>query len=151
MKKLLFLFLLGSVFYFVYQNKELTPVLNNYVGNEEEKIEFKGKIYIGNENYLKSLKNVGDEDILILDQRYLKNPNIRIYNSYLIDDVSVINYVLDYILEYEKNNPSNWNRTKVSMRREWLLHNMAYKVNYNRGRTKDLDLDNEDEEKFNLI
>ena len=151
MKKVIFIVIIGALVYFVYQNKAYAPVLNNYTGSEENEIEFKGKIYIGNKQYLESIKNVTEDDILILDQRNLKNPNIRIYNSYLIDDVAIMDYVIDYLLEYEKNNPSNWNRTKVSMRREWLFHNMAYKVNVDRERTQHLDLDNADETKYNLI
>lgn len=151
MKKILFIVILILGGMFLYKSKVYAPILNNYISKEDKEYTFEGNIYIGNEEYLNNLKNVGENDILILDQRYLKNPNVRIYDSYKIDDFYIIDYVLNYLLEYEKNNPSNWDRTIKSMRNEWYLHNLAYKFNYDKKRTKHLDLDNNDEEKYRLI
>ena len=107
----------------------------------------KGNIYIGNVEYLNSL-NKEENDILILDKRDGDDPNIKIIDSYLITDVNLINEVLDVVLEYEKENPSEWNRTKKTMAIEWLLHNTAYYLNYQRDRTKDVDLNNLDEDYY---
>ena len=35
------------------------------------------------------------------------------------------------------------------MRLEWLMHNLGYRFNYKKDHTTDIDLDNDDEEKFN--
>lgn len=107
----------------------------------------KGNVYIGNIDYLNTL-DVNENDILILDKRDDEDPDIKIYDSYLILDSNVIEEILDIILAYEKENPSNWNRTKSTMRTEWFFHNLAYYLNYQRDRTKDVDLNNYDEENY---
>ena len=106
----------------------------------------KGNIYIGNREFLNNLSNVEEDDILILDKRSGKDPDMKIYNSYLIMDSEIIDEVLDVILRYESENPSDWNRTKKTMKKEWYIHNILYYLNFNRERTKDVDLNNNDEE-----
>ena len=104
----------------------------------------KGNIYIGNSDYLKSL-NINENDILILDKRDSHDPDIKVYDSYLIVDSDVIDEILDIIINYEKEFPSEWSRTKETMKIEWLVHNIAYYLNFQRERTKDVDFNNLDE------
>ena len=111
----------------------------------------KGRIFIGNKKYLSSLDDIKEGDVLILDQRNAKAPNIKIYNSYLINDILTINEILNIIYEYEKINPSNWDRSIESMRNEWVIHNLLYYSNKEINRTKDVDLNNIDEEKYKNI
>ena len=107
-----------------------------------------GKIYIGSEDYLKSINDLTSSDILILDERDKKDPNIKIYNSSFIVNTDLIEEILNILLEYEEKNPSDWNRSLESMRTEWILHNASYYLNYKRERTKDVDLNNKDEDKY---
>ena len=45
-----------------------------------------GFVYIGNKEYLLNLTNITENDVLILDDREALDPNLEIYNSYLITD-----------------------------------------------------------------
>jgi len=108
----------------------------------------KGNVYIGNDEYLRSLSNLDQNDILILDKRESTDPDIKIYDSYLINDMSLIDEIIDILIRYENEFPSNWDRSKDTMKLEWFIHNLAYYLNYNRDRTKDVDLNNYDEEYY---
>ena len=109
----------------------------------------KGRIFIGSKEYLASLEDVNDTDILVEDLRDSENPDFKIHNSYLITDRNIRNEILVVLCEYEKCHPSNWDRTIESMRLEWLAHNLSYIFNYEQHRTTDVDLDNNDEEYYN--
>lgn len=89
-----------------------------------------------------------EEDILVLDERYTEDPNMIIYDSYEITDKDTRNDILCCLLEYENIHPSNWNRTLESMRNEWLIHNLSYRLHYRRGNAANVDLNNEDETKY---
>ena len=115
---------------------------------DDKKISDIGTVYIGNNEYLDSIDIKSDNDILVLDQRYLNDPNIKILDSYRITDPEIMEKVLDEIIEYERDNPSDWNRTVSSMKYEWIIHNLAYSLNYEIGRSKDVDLNNKDEQKY---
>lgn len=107
-----------------------------------------GRVFIGKQDYLDNINNLTRKDILILDERDKKDPNIKIYNSIMITNNEEIEEILNLLLEYEEKNPSNWNRTFESMKTEWYYHNIAYYLNYKRERTKDVDLNNNDENKY---
>ena len=108
-----------------------------------------GRIFIGDIEYLCSIKNKQENDILVEDQRNKKDPNFKIYSSYLINDKRIRNEILEVLCIYEELHPSNWNRTIESMRVEWLMHNLSYFFNYEKPRTIDVDLNNSDEELYN--
>lgn len=108
----------------------------------------KGKIFIGSQDYLDKLKNVGEYDVLVLDEREGEDPDFKIYNSYLITDKEVRNEILEVLCKYEECYPSDWDRTIESMRLEWLMHNFSYVFNYETNRTTDVDLNNKDEEVY---
>lgn len=102
-----------------------------------------GKIYIGNEDYINYLDG-NENNILIVDERDEKK-NIKIVSSYRIMDRQTQNNVLAVISEYEKNNPSVWDRTTDSMLIEWRVHNMLYHINFKTSSTKDVDFENNEE------
>ena len=110
----------------------------------------KGLVYIGHKKFLSNLKNVKEEDILVLDERNNNDPNMCVFSSYLIDDKNVRNEILEILLEYEQEYPSNWDRTIDSMRIEWFMHNLLYFFNYETKRTTDVDLNNNNEEIYDL-
>jgi hypothetical protein len=107
-----------------------------------------GLIYIGSEDYINGLENINEGDILIIDERYKEDPNMVICNSCVITDRDVRNEILEVLLEYEIQNPSDWNRSIESMRLEWLCHNMAYNLDYRVEDSCEVDLNNADEEKY---
>lgn len=108
-----------------------------------------GNIYIGNKEYLQGLSNLSKYDILIEDQRTNKNPNMRIYDSYTVYDPNVRREILEVICNYEKEDPSEWERSIPSMESEWYFHNVSYFLSIQKERTKDVDLDNDAEYKYN--
>ena len=107
-----------------------------------------GNVYIGNINFLKKLKNTTEKDILIVDNRNMDDPTIKVLNSYKIVDNNTQNEILHIILEYEKKYPSNWNRTMRSLKKEWIAHNLLYYFDYQINRTVDVDFNNNDENAY---
>ena len=89
-------------------------------------------------------------DIYIIDDRKSLNPDMAICDSHKIRDKKFMNEIIDLLLEYEKENPSNWNRTKESMINEWIMHNISYDLDFKRESTERVDLDNKDEKKYSL-
>ena len=110
-----------------------------------------GKVYIGNKSFLKKAYcHAEDGDIFVEDQRHSEeDPNMKIYASCFIHDAEIRNEILEILQEYEKQFPSDWDRTIESMRLEWLMHNLSYIFTYQQHRTEDVDLNNEDEEYYN--
>ncbi len=109
-----------------------------------------GNIYIGTKEYLDTLNDINDDGILILDERDGSNPNIKIYNSYKITSPKRMSEVIDVILDYEKKDPSQWNRTKKTLIWEWIAHNILRNLEYQTHRTTDVDFDNKDENTYSL-
>lgn len=108
-----------------------------------------GRVYIGNYASIHAMRDeVLENDILIIDYRQVPDPDMQILNSYRINDIDIINEILEIICYYEKSDPSNWNRTISSMRNEWEIHNYSYMFNYDVTRTRDVDLNNADEDKY---
>jgi hypothetical protein len=108
-----------------------------------------GLVYIGDKEYLSSLKNVSSTDILIRDERDIDDPNIAIINSYNIGDKEIRNEILEIIYCYEIMYPTEWDRSIESMRLEWYCHNVSYFFNYRADEAKEVDLNNADEDKYN--
>lgn len=107
-----------------------------------------GYVYIGTEEYLNSLTNIGPNDILVRDERDKEDPNMVIMNSFCITDKETRNDILEIINYYEVMNPSDWDRSVESMRLEWFCHNVSYYMNYKKDRSFEVDLNNKDEDKY---
>ena len=121
----------------------------NYEILDEKDLAFarysRGKIYIGDKCFLEGIcPNEGD--ILVLDDRFDDNPDMKIYSSSDISDKEIRNEILEVLCRYEECYPSPWDRTIESMRLEWFWHNMSYDFNHQTNRTKDVDLDNNDQD-----
>ncbi len=103
-----------------------------------------GLIYIGKYKHHPYL--LDDGDIFILDSRWDNNPDMKIINSYKVLDSNERSEILSVLCEYEKENPSKWDRSLGSMELEWTLHNLGYYFNIKRDSSTDVDLDNSDED-----
>lgn len=106
-----------------------------------------GFMYIGDKECINTIEKE-DSKLLIQDARDTSNPDIKIYDSYKISDEKIQKEVIDKLLYYEEVHPTKWERTKKSMVNEWYAHNLLYNMNLKRDRTRDVDLDNSDEEVF---
>jgi hypothetical protein len=122
-------------------------VLTSVVSEEGFGEYSKGRIFVGDQAYLDSL-DVKEGDVLVLDERDGSNPNMKVYNSAMITDEKDIESIISYLLHYEEIDPSDWNRTFLSMKKEWLWHNISYAIRLRRDLSKDVDLDNADENNF---
>ena len=71
-----------------------------------------------------------------------------ICNSCNIKDKDIRNDILEVLCIYEEMYPSNWDRSIESMRFEWFCHNAAYYVNYKVDDAYEVDLNNNDESKY---
>ena len=110
-----------------------------------------GLVYIGDKQFIDNLKNIKKGDILVEDERDSSNPSMKIRNSYLITDSNERKEILKILCEYEKKYPSDWDRTIEAMNLEWEAHNILYYLNYKKDHTTDVDLDNNDEQKYSKI
>ena len=103
-------------------------------------------IYIVGKDYAEENVNDNTSNIYIIDDRFDKDPDISICNSYKYKSIEDIDTILNMLLEYEKNNPTEWNRSFKSMKDEWLMHNFCYYMHLQKDRTKQVDFNNGDEE-----
>jgi hypothetical protein len=109
-----------------------------------------GNIYIGDEDYLDSITELGPYDFKVLDDRSSNDPDLKVYDSYkTINPVSIAE-VVDALLSYEDQYPSDWNRSKHSLFNEWISHNIMFYFGYKTHRTTDVDLNNGDEEVYKI-
>lgn len=86
-----------------------------------------------------------DDNIYVIDSRYDDDPNMIVYNSYKIKSLEEIKEILKILKEYERQYPSKWERSILSMEYEWIVHNLAYYLNIYPKNSKDVDLNNTDE------
>lgn len=115
------------------------------------KIEYhSGIIYIGNKKYLNTIKSLGINDVMVLDDRLLEDPDLKIYNSYKITDPLIREEIIESLLYYEQKYPTDWNRTKNSLLREWAAHNIMHFLGYKLDHTTDVDLNNADEDYYKI-
>ena len=111
-----------------------------------------GSVYIGDIQYVESLENLdSDNDVLVVDLREAEDPNMKIINSYVVDDQKQMKEVIAILCEYEKMYPSNWDRSKYTMYREWIVHNICHSFNYETNRTTDVDFNNADESLYKKL
>ena len=68
-----------------------------------------------------------------------------VYNSYKIKSLDEIKELLKILKEYERQYPSKWKRSILSMEYEWIVHNLSYYLNIYPDSSKDVDLNNADE------
>ena len=128
--------------YSLYHNEDETPY-SKYTN---------GDVYIGNHDYIDSIKDeIEPNDVLIeygFDDHDVCDPNVKIRSSYKIRDKYTRNDILNILLSYDQCHDNEWNRSIESMRLEWAFHNLLYDIGYQRERTKDVDLDNSEEELY---
>lgn len=106
-----------------------------------------GNIYIADKKTIKKII-VDNGDIYIIDERRNDNPNMCICNSYKIRSKEDIKAILKILLQYEEEDPTKWDRTFDAMYNEFIMHNVGFDFNINRVRTRNVDLDNADEENY---
>ena len=109
-----------------------------------------GRVYIVPEEAAADLTpRLGKRDVLILDYRRDAEPNMKLMRSYRVISWRHRREIAGIMVAYNAQYPvqPSWRRTVPSLRREWLLHNLAYYAGYKRRRTADTDFDNKDEGK----
>lgn len=90
-----------------------------------------------------------EQEIIVVDDRASPDPNMQIRQSYKItrrgDRAAILRILLEYNREFPITPP--WSRSFSSMMREWILHNIAYRMGVQPKRTGDVDFNNGDEKK----
>ncbi len=110
-----------------------------------------GKVYIGNHKFIYDLiGKVEDNDILIVDIRNSDDPDMQVLSSFEVNDPIIQSEIISIMMNYEKRNPSNWERSSRSMKVEWFVHNFLYDVNYQKSHTTDVDFNNKDEKRYDI-
>lgn len=94
-------------------------------------------------DYPKSDQNT----LLVIDDRLAADPSFRIVDSYRVVRRRQKREVLLALADYAKNHPSTgkWQRTVASMEKEWVIHNVAYRFGLFQEQTRDVDLNNGEE------
>ena len=136
---------------FVYYNYDYKYMPKYEIIADNPSPVFTAKYRNGNVYIVKNLNDVdvvSENDIIILDERNKKDPNMKVISSHEIYDKEIRNDIIEILNEYEEMYPSKWNRSLESMRLEWFVHNFFYELNYKRNHTNNVDLNNNDEEKY---
>ena len=123
-----------------YELLEDSPAFARYSG---------GLVYIDDKENHQCLLQEGD--VLILDERYYKDPNIKICDSYRVKTYKERKEILEILCLYEEMFPSRWDRSLESMLLEWSLHNKSFFFDYEIDSSTDVDLNNADEEKYDHV
>ncbi|MGN1337737.1 MAG: hypothetical protein ACI4WW_04600 [Candidatus Coprovivens sp.] len=134
---------------FGHKDREYNPIYTINQEYNDDMVPFGsyryGDVYIIKEDELNKVKKIVTvNDIIVVDARYRNNPDMIVINSSYIWDKDVIDDVLHILLEYENMFPSQWDRNIESLRNEWIMHNIAYKLGINTSDTLSADLDNEE-------
>ena len=144
----------AALMLFVYYNYDYKYVPQyEIVGTNYSSTKPYAKYRYGNVYIVKNEKSIDKNeenpyDVFVIDRREGNDPNFRIISSCEINDKDARDDILEILLQYEKEHPSNWNRTIESLRIEWFVHNFLHFFNYKTDHTTDVDLNNKDEEKF---
>lgn len=111
----------------------------------------RGNIYV-----CKTLSNVdkvyevcNENDVVVVDQCDLKDPNMKIVSSYKITDKEEMKQILNVIKDYCNDKHPNFERSIKSMQNEWIVHNICSNLSIKRDHTDDVDLNNGDETLYN--
>lgn len=109
-----------------------------------------GKIFIGDNEYIQTIKNeISSNDIIVIDGRNDDiNPYVKIVFPQLITDKEIREEIIEVIQIYEYYRPSKWKRTTSSMRLQWFDHNIKYFISHNLGKTVDVNFSNDKEKKY---
>ena len=150
--------LLGLSFIALIHNKKSKIVItDDFTLSEDFDIESHPKYAIYQNGTIYICHDVKDidyqkDDIVILDLRDEKE-DICIRDSYRLDDISSQEALIQLIIDYNKLYPSQklWQRSEESLLNEWLIHNLAYKLNISRERTSDVDFENKEENKYLIL
>lgn len=135
-----------------YQKEEVVPYYVVTLNEDAFGDYSNGSVYIGNEKYLESLKELDeDNDVLVLDGRDSDDPYMRILNSYVVDDEKQMKEIIALLCEYEKMYPSSWERMEDTLYREWVVHNICHFIHYETNRTTDVDFNNADESLYKKL
>ena len=152
-KKNILIFVLSSIaLTSSYRKEEIVPYYVVTLNEDAFGDYSNGSVYIGNEKYLESLKELDeDNDVLVLDGRDSDDPYMRILNSYVVDDEKQMKEIIALLCEYEKMYPSSWERMEDTLYREWVVHNICYFIHYETNRTTDVDFNNADESLYKKL
>ncbi len=129
----------------------LSPMNKNKNRGEEVNIKCADKLSYSNGNIFVLNNNLevntsSTQDIIVIDERHTHDPNIKIIDSYKIKDKDYMKEIIDKLIEYnELNNIYEWKRTKESMYKEWIIHNICYNLGIRVNRSRDVDFNNADE------
>ncbi|MBP5684152.1 MAG: hypothetical protein J6X02_02720 [Bacilli bacterium] len=132
-------------------NKRGKNFFRNTTKVYKNKIEYNsGTIYIGDEEYLSTIGELGVNDVLVLDKRDNEDPDLKIIDAYRIVNNEIKEEIVEGLLLYEEVYPTKWFRTTKTSVREWVSHDLMYRFGYKRHRTTYLDLNNADEKTYTI-
>ena len=149
LKKLIIFLFIISILLVIRYDERIYPRYEIVMENDIFARYSEGNVYIGNDKFIKDLKNISEKDILVVDARSDSDPTLRVLSSYKITDNNLQNEIIHILLEYERRNPSAWNRTMKKMKIEWTAHNLLYYFDYQVNRTSAVDFNNKDESVYN--
>ena len=85
--------------------------------------------------------------LLVIDDRDAPDPSFRIVDSCRVTRPGQRREILRAVLAYDAASPVDppWRRTLRSMEKEWLIHNLAFRLGAFSGSARDVDLNNAEE------
>ena len=147
-KKLISLYIILIVVIFSFKEKNGTSIYyNNDADDFIPYASFDDKyVYI-----VKNVDNIdkidcNDHNIVVLDDLCRDDPDMKVIDSCRIRNRKDIDAILDVISNY--CNDTSFNRSKSSMKNEWVIHNLLSSLSYKKESTDDVDLNNGDEKVY---
>ena len=104
-----------------------------------------GKVYVISESINYKKQTINENDFIVIDYRRRSgnNPAMEVINGGVASTKEWRLSVIDVLLKLERNDPTEWNRTRNSLEYEWWYHNALSWVPFGIGeRGKNVMLDN---------
>ena len=104
-----------------------------------------GNLYVVLPEVKRDALSYTESDYIAIDRRDRSDPEIVVIDSYRAEDTALIEKLCELLLGHEEAYPTDWDRTLNSMITEWQIHNAAYALDYRVDHSKDVNLNNKDE------
>ena len=85
--------------------------------------------------------------LLVIDDRAAEDPSFRLVDSCRIVQRRAKREILEAVMRYDARQPADppWQRTLRSMEKEWVIHNIAWRLGLFSAQARHVDLNNAEE------
>lgn len=117
----------------------------SYTATVGSKKRVSGKLFIVTEDLDRAAQTFGENDYFAVDRRTAADPEFIVMDSYRADNEAIVRCLCQLLLKHEADRPTDWDRSLESMISEWMMHNLAYNMDYKTDHSQHVNLNNADE------